>query len=102
MIRVLLASNSLARANKVVMYNRNIFIFLYKVVFANFLLSISLTFWIVNKAFTIKYLYYLSIFCTNCIFALEKIGKNIFKTTFILVLINKKEFSKNQTFPSLF
>lgn len=30
------------------------------------------------------------------------IRKNIFRTIFILALINKKVFSKNQTFSSLF
>lgn len=85
-----------------VIYTINILIFLSRVIIANFFSLMSLIFWIIDKTFAVVFLFYLSFFSINYIFALTKVKKNNFRTISILVSANIKVFSKNKTFSSLF
>lgn len=106
LIRALLASNSpilawqeewtcLAQVDKAVTYIINVLAFSSKATGANFLLS---TLWLVSRAFTVEYLFFLSSFYVNRMFILEKVRKDISKIISILVLAKQKVFSKNQIF----
>lgn len=109
LIRALLASNSpilawqeewtcLAQVDKAVTCIINVLAFSSKATVANFLLSISSTLWLVSRAFTVEYLFFLSSFYVNRMFILEKVRKDISKIISILVLAKQKVFSKNQIF----
>ncbi len=85
----------MARADKVVMYTTNVLAFSCKVAVANFLLSMSSTFWVMGKASVVEYVLYLNSFSANRMFASEKVRKSISRTIFMLLLANKKVSSKN-------
>lgn len=82
-------------------YATNVSAFSFRIMAANSLLLISSIFWVIDKAFAIKYLFHLSFFSINHMSVLKKVRKSIFRTMFILLSANKKVSSKNQTFLSL-
>lgn len=69
---------------------------------ANSFISIISTCLVLNKIFTIIYLFYKRFLLINYKFVILKIMKNNSKTTFILLLVSKKIFAKNQIFSNLF